>query len=197
MTHSSTSGFSVARFTRYTFGGWVLGVVLILVLSSLLDSMGIEGMQFYLGLGMGAGVGLAQWWMLRKYAPVSSRWIAYAVFGLGLPFLISDVFFTQFPMTYKMPILVGLGALIAGFLQASLLQKTFPHARQWITGSFVSWLLGVGTVFLMDFTMQIRPTQRAFTLAIALLNLLLILGGGVLLGVTSGRSLRSILNNNR
>lgn len=64
------TSFTVVRWVTFTFWGWLLGVAFILLVSSLLGAMGIEDMQFYLGVGMGAGVGFTQWFVLRKFITI-------------------------------------------------------------------------------------------------------------------------------
>src|SRR5512141_848408 len=73
-----------------TFGGWILGVVLVLVISAVLETIHF-GSQFPVGLGMGLGVGLAQWLVARKWFGASSHWMWASAVGMAVPFLISDL----------------------------------------------------------------------------------------------------------
>lgn len=183
--------FTVRRWTKVTFWGWLLGVVFILMISSFLDSIGIEGMQFYLGVGMGAGVGLTQWLSLKKYIEINTNWIWFSVFGMGIPFIIIDYIPSEV-IPHKLPFSIPLGAITAGFLQYLLLKKHSAKANLWIAGSFVGWSLGVTTVFIIDYTNYIK-SLIPFNLVIALINLLLILAGGIILGVITGKTLKKIL----
>jgi hypothetical protein len=81
----SNSPLTIQGWIKATFPGWLLGVVFILILSSLLDSVGIEHMQFYLGVGMGTGVGFTQWIFLKKVINMDARWMLYSIVGMGLP----------------------------------------------------------------------------------------------------------------
>lgn len=178
--------FSIKRWT-ITFLGWLLGVVFILLLSGLLDSIGVEGFQFYLGLGMGAGVGVVQWLFHRKFSPISYLWILFSAFGMGIPFIIFDFV----PIAYKLPLSVALGALTVALLQLTALKKYFQNAFLWIFGCFFGWIIAVATVFVIDFTMTIKVTG-GMLLVMALLNLFIILAGGVFLGLISGITLKKI-----
>lgn len=183
--------FSVKRWTLTTFGGWFLGVILIMMLSGFLDSIGIEGMQFYLGLGMGAGVGFFQWLLLRKFLAVNALWILFSACGLGIPFIILDLMPTG-TVPYKLPLSIFFGALTVGLLQFLLLKKLSPKAYLWILSSFIGWILAVATVFTVNYTMMIKVSGYV-NLVMALINLLLILAGGIVLGVITGISLKKII----
>lgn len=179
--------FSIKRWTLATFLGWILGVAFILILSGLFDSIGVEGWQFYLGLGMGAGVGIVQWIFHRKNSSISYLWILFSVLGLGIPFFILDFA----PIPYKLPISVALGSVIVAILQFTVLKKHFQKAFLWIFGCFFGWAGSVATVFTIDLLMKIKVTG-GMLLIMALINLLLILAGGVVLGIISGFTLKRI-----
>lgn len=189
--HNSGKGIALARWTRVTFYGWLLGVILILVLSSLLDSAGIEHMQFYLGVGMGAGVGFTQWLVLKKHIPIGKNWILHAVIGMGIPFVILDLL-PDDTIAYKLPLSITLGSLCVGFLQFTMLKRYSPKAYLWIPGCVIGWVLAVGTAFIVDYTKQLAPIISS-NLMLALLNLFLILAGGVVLGVVTGLTLRRMI----
>jgi hypothetical protein len=57
---------SVAKWTLYTFIGWFTGIVFMLALASFLDSIGIEKFQFFIGVGLGAGVGFFPMVVIEK-----------------------------------------------------------------------------------------------------------------------------------
>jgi hypothetical protein len=191
MKNGSEKQFTVARWTKATFWGWLIGVVFILMLSSFLGSIGIEDMQFYLGVGMGAGVGLAQWWMLRKYVPITQNWIWLSVIGMSAPFAIIDLI-PSVETPLKLALSVALGALTVGALQYLLLKKHLTKASLWFWACFIGWTLAVLATKIIDYTMLIRVTGY-MNLVLAFLNLFIILAGGVILGVISGIALKKML----
>lgn len=191
MDNQTKKNLTIVRWTTSTFWGWLLGIVLIIGLSSLLDSMGIEDMQFYVGLGMGAGVGYAQWLLLRKHIPMSKNWIWFSAAGMGIPFIILDLLLTK-SFTYKMPLGVVLGAILVGFLQFRLLKRYSEKANSWIWSSIAGWTLGVLAVLTIDYTKQLPPYLSS-NLLLAFINLLLILLGGIILGVITGIALKKIV----
>ncbi len=155
----------------------MLGVVLILMLSSFLDSIGIEHMQFYLGIGMGAGVGLAQW---------------FSIIGMGIPFIIMDYLLPNL-LEYKIPIAMASGSLCVGWLQSRLL-KSPSSTKLWTIASFLGWTAGGLTVLLINYTMRLQPNaSRIIILLLAVVNLVLILSGGIVLGVITGKAWKKIL----
>ncbi|MEK7724742.1 MAG: hypothetical protein AAB336_10365 [Acidobacteriota bacterium] len=192
MNSEEKKQFAIGKWILATFGGWFLGVILIMMLSGFLDSIGIEGMQFYLGLGMGAGVGLAQWLIFRKFSEMSPLWILFSALGMGIPFIILDLIPIG-TVSYKLALSVAFSALVVGLLQFLLLKKHSPKAYLWIFGSFIGWTLGVAIVFIINYTMLIKVTGY-MNLVMALVNLLLILAGGIVLGVISGITLKKIID---
>ena len=186
--------FKIWRWTWTTFWGWLLGVVMILMLSGILDSMGIEDMQFYLGLGMGMGVGFSQWILLRKWCGMKVSWILTSALGLGIPFVIFDLLLKS-KVWYKLPLCVGFGALTIGLLQFSIFKSYSTQAHRWIWGCVIGWPLAVATVFTIDYTKHLEAFISS-NLILALINLLLILAGGVVLGVITAVFLRKALRRN-
>ena len=183
---------SVGRWTKATFIGWLLGVFLILLLSSILDAAGIEHMQFYLGVGMGTGVGLSQWWFFRNFIKLKANWIWASLFGMGLPFIILDVMRTD-AIANKLIFGVALGGITTGFFQFMILKKQSTTAWLWIIGCVIGWTLAGLTMLVIDYTMTINATGSV-NLLLALLNLLIILSGGLILGVCNGITMRKILS---
>lgn len=187
--------FTITRWTLATFWGWLLGVIFILLLSSLLDSIGIENMQFYLGVGMGAGVGFTQWLVLKKNTAVNNKnWIWFSILGMGIPFIILDMVLTT-KHGYKPVLGVSFGAIALSLLQYTILKKYSTKALLWIFGCFAGWSLAVLAVFSINYTMRLSSVFLNLTLAF--INLFLILAGGIVLGVITGMVLKKILANTK
>jgi hypothetical protein len=184
---------TVASWTKTTFWGWILGVIFILLLSSFLDSIGIEHMQFYLGVGMGAGVGFTQWLLLKKNTAVKNKnWIWFSILGMGIPFVILDLILKSNP-GYKLILGIAFGAFALGLLQYTILKNYSSKAGIWIFGCFAGWSLAVLTTFSINYTMRLSSFFSALTLAS--INLVLILVGGVVLGIVTGIALKKIIAN--
>ena len=182
--------FTIKRWLTATFLGWLLGVVFIIMLSSILDSIGIEGMQFYLGVGMGGGVGLAQWFFFRRQGFLNGHWIWTSLSGMGIPLVFFDLLAAG--MAHKLAVSIAIGALLTGILQYHLLKRSFPKAFLWMPACFLGWTLAVGTVFIIDYTNQLKPWVSN-NILLALINLFLILAGGIVLGLITGKGLKRIL----
>src|SRR5690349_17833965 len=190
MITTAEQKFTLPRWIKATFLGWIVGVLLIVLLSSLLDSFDIEGMQFYLGVGMGAGVAFFQWRVLRKFIPLDTRWIWFSVSGMGIPFVIMD-FLMPTPGSQKLVISISVCALVTGIIQYFLLKQSSPKSQIWIPANFLGWTLAAFCVLAIDYTMEMRDVIPP--LIGAIINLLLILGSGVVLGATTGIVLKRIL----
>lgn len=176
------------QWIKVTFWGWLLGVFLLIFLSSILEACGIENMQFYIGISMGAGVGFTQWRLLKKYMAISIQWFYFSILGMGIPFLILD-FLMDKGVVYKLPLSVALGGLAIGCLQYQLLKKQTTNAINWIPFTTIGWTMAAFTTLLINLTMQIKVTGY-MNLVMALLNLLLILAGGLVLGRITAFAIR-------
>ncbi|MFN4247881.1 MAG: hypothetical protein ACK4EY_09155 [Flavipsychrobacter sp.] len=176
---------SLKKWTLSTFLGWLLSVVFILILSGIFDGLGIEGYQFYLGISVGLGVGLTQWLRLRKYSSIGIKWAWYTALGAGLPFLIFDLVkiyghinFGERYLLYS----VSVAGLSVGIMQYLLLKPYSPKAINWIPLSLIGWVCAALTVIAINSSMQyIKQPLLGF-----IVNLSLILAGGIVLGLITG-----------
>lgn len=164
------------------FLGWTIGVMLIIALSGILDQFGLEGYQFYVGLGMGFAVA-------TTHAPFLDRdfrgKIIFALkgsIGMMTPFLIADLFFPN-AHELKLFICVLLGSFSFALLTFKKTQEYDKASRHLFTYS-IAWILSSMPIFLIGLTMQI-PSDNSGKLFIAILNLMLILIGGVIMGFTT------------
>ena len=183
--------FHVSRWIISTFLGWILGFLVILILAVGLDSIGIGNLQFFIGAGIGTGVGFMQWRTIRSFVN-NKKWIWYSAFGLTIPFLIFDLLniLNFFHVgDYGLPLSTGLGGLIVGSLQFLILKDVSQKATLWILGSFIAWILAAFTVFFTSYTKALI-SNNFVGFAI---NIILILGGGVVLGITTAVLLKKIL----
>ncbi len=176
---------SLKKWTLSTFLGWLLSVVFILILSGIFDGLGIEGYQFYLGISVGLGVGLTQWLRLRKYSSIGIKWTWYTALGAGIPFLIFDLLkiyghinFGERYLLYS----VSVAGLSVGIMQYLLLRPYSQKAINWIPLSLIGWICAALTVLGINSSMQ-HIKQPLLGLIV---NLSLILAGGIVLGLITG-----------
>ena len=172
-----------SRFLRWvlaTLGGWVLGVVLIVVLAEVVRI----GQEFALGVGMGLGVGFMQWRVARRWFGANSQWMWSTVVGLGLPFALSDVFGRWVTGSDANRLLthVAVGSLLVGFWQYRLLQRRFRSASVWILACMGGWVVAVGLLGALVNGYGGGPTR-------AWLNMGILALGGVVVGITTGGTL--------
>jgi hypothetical protein len=170
---------------KATFLGWVSGIFLVILLSSVLDSMGIENFQFYIGAGMGIGVGWAQGRVLQTAGKLSAVWWWTTTLGLGVPFLLFDFYAHYFSVSLGdryLPVSLFTGSLAAGLLHYGYLKKYYAAAVWWLPASVLGWLLAGGTVYLVTYTRHIASSNAL----LFVLNLSLILSGGWVLGKVTG-----------
>lgn len=173
------------RFVVQSFLGWVLGVLLAIVLAVAGDSVGIEGTQLMVGVGVGAGVGLVQGRVLRPWVGPARRWLAATVLGMATPFLVSDVLAAMAGVPFSLPACVAAGGVLTGCLQQRLLRPCVRRSAWWIAASALAWCGAGATVMLSELLRDDLP--RGAVGALAVLGLWL--SGGVVLGVVGGVTL--------
>ncbi len=82
-------------FGRWVFAtswGWLLGFVFIMIGGIAADVLlSAERAQFFLGLGMGAGIGYAQVRVTARYLGIGNAWGWACVVGMAAPFVASDI----------------------------------------------------------------------------------------------------------
>ena len=171
------NGF-VKQWTLNTFYGWLTGFAFILVLSMGLESIGLSG-QFFIGTGMGAGVGWMQWRIGKRTFGLDKRWIWASVIGMTLPFLIID-FGPEMPISesFRLPVSVIGGAVLTGILQAYLIRKLAPKAWWWAIICVIAWTTAPALILLSEQA----GVWFGKTYVTGFMTLLLILAGGLSIG---------------
>lgn len=180
--------FSPKAWVVANFLGWLFGIGLILLLSGLFDSVGLEGFQFYVGLGVGMGLGVMQWRMLHTWLGLGKVWLFYSLLGFAVPFLAFDFFSFFWDISlgrYHLPVCVLATGVISSGLYSLALKKYFEDSWKYGSGFFIGLMLALFAVWLVEFT----PRLGMPTLAVFFANLGLILVGGPIVGWFTGRAL--------
>ena len=173
------------RWVRATFAGYLLGFVLIILGGIAGDLIGMPESQFIVGVGMGAGVGFAQGRMARKWLGATRHWALASFIGLGVPFVMFDLVTAGLSGSYNLLALaldVAIAGLLVGLLQRRILRSHTDRANWWVPACVIGWTLAAWTA-------SATPAGGQD----ALLNLGMILSGGVVLGVVTGGALVWVL----
>jgi hypothetical protein len=185
---ASSAGRFVRRWVAATFGGWVLGFLLVLLLLPVTGLLGFGDLQLGVGLGMGAGVGLSQarrlgW--LAEGRHDRRTWAAASALGMSVPFLILDLArsFAIQPAAW-LPVCVAAGGVVTGLLQLPIARRGGVRGVRWIVASTLGWSLAGLTVPLTDRYVPKIPGTLG-----ALLFVSGVLLGGVILGIVGGAAL--------
>lgn len=183
--------FPVKLWIKANFIGWLLGIILVLILSSTMDAIGIEDLQFFVAIAMGLAIGTVQYRVLKRVWAVSKRWIWHTSIALTIPFVLVDVLRYLDVLNlgdFFIPISVGLASILMGYAQSRLLKIHGIYAKGWIAGSFLSWVLAAASVYIVQFTNQLE-----FHVSILfVLNCILLLSGGLILGAISAIFLKRL-----
>jgi hypothetical protein len=187
-TRSNAQRF-FGRWVFATFGGWLLGVVVIVLLSGIGELVHLGGDQWAVGVGMGWSIGCAQWWVARKWFGTSSEWMWASVVGMGTPFVLSDLVGAWGHGGHAgMLSLVGLvnvalGGLLVGLWQRRTLRSHSTRANWWVPACIAGWML----------TTTLPSALISFRTGPHWSNLVGIALGGVVLGVVTGSALVWVL----
>lgn len=173
--------------------GWLSGIILVLLLAMAFEGMGIHNMQFFMGTGMGAGVGFMQWYSLRKIIAIDKSWIYAAVAGMSIPFLFFDLL--QIFAGVKLGpdyILysVCIAALLTGTLQYLILKRFTAAANLWIAANIMGWIAATLTFLSINYTKQVFNSN----LVIFFVNIAVMLAGGFVFGFITWMFLKKILS---
>jgi hypothetical protein len=90
----------------------------------------------------GAGIGFAQWLMLRRSLGVGPEWIAATGVGLALGLAIGAVVVGYETTTSQLAIMGAISGAFVGIAQGLLLRKKFSLWYVWMAAMPVLWTLG-------------------------------------------------------
>lgn len=143
------------RWIAMTTLGWLVGFALVILLSMALESVGGVA-QLTVGVGMGAGVGLFQGWVIAPWVTSKWHWFLASTIGMGLPYLLWD--FSAglgFDPLHAMWVCTVAGGVLVGVLQRRLFRPRPPRSGLWVLACTVGWgipelLLGLDDVGLLS-----------------------------------------------
>lgn len=176
----ATSSFTIKKWIIYTGIGWFLGVLLVLLLAGLLEFLHLD-FQFIVGFGMGLGVGLSHWLLLRKYFLISFNWVVIQSIVLTIPFLIFDIFsrYYNLPIEKLILFIIACGVTSSSYLQYYfLLKPNSPNTKEWILFSLIGWL-SVSILCIYSYPVLMHYFTRNI---VVIVNLIIFTSAGPLLG---------------
>jgi len=184
----------------FSWGGWSIGILLVLLLGGLQESLGIHtGGNFIIGVGMGAGVGLFQWFLLRRFLHHGYEWFLFSIIGFGLGFLLFDISrnFITSTTTLNIFLSTATGAVLSSWMQYHYLLNDYkPKAKNWIYYSVIAWMLALLLTEALFKLLQVFRNEipRYTSVIFAFLSILL---GGLLLGLITGKCILSLFQNRK
>lgn len=160
-----------------------------------LSAFGFTLAYFMFGASLGFMVSLMQWLVLRRHVSRAGWWIlastaSFAVAGaIGYGAVVVAFGFSEgldelgsFAALMGWSVVVAFGGAVTGILQWIVLRTQVTQAGWWVLASTVGWGLSV-TVGLAGIVLE----------AGTLLELLSLVGGGVVLGAITGGTLARLL----
>ena len=139
-----------------TIAGWAVGFVVCQAITSFISTLFIDG------LIIGAGVGIAQWIVLRQRLPSVRWWAVLSIVGFGIGRAAGEI------ATQGLPTALGDGltgaaiGLSVGVAQWLSLRRLFPEAGRWIPASVVAWAIGW---FIISYAEEVTGSPDVTTYA--------------------------------
>lgn len=191
---------TVTRWVLFTTYGWFIGILLIVVLAiigeSILKMEEGSGGQAIVGIGMGAGVGLMQWLAVRNYLQSSQKIFWFTLIGFSIAFILMDIIGAitnskingvTISAEAVLPYTILLSSLITSWLQYYFIfKKIIDNSIYWILFSIIGWFLAT-EITIGDFMPNIKFGEhfpKVFVFIIALSSLSV---GGPVVGFITGR----------
>lgn len=202
MNQESPKQLTQNRWIWLNTAGWFIGILLIVGLAMLgeiiLHAKDESGGQAAVGIGMGTGVGLMQWVVLRRYLESVQKWLWFSIFGFTLSYVSFDLIATNINLAIKaevaLPIATTLGALISSWLQYKfILRNITSKASNWIAYNTIAWLLAhlITSGLILINMKAIFDIPKVINAVVALFFLTV---GGPILGFITGRFIVPVIN---
>ncbi|MEI7964306.1 MAG: hypothetical protein WCH29_04000 [Chitinophagaceae bacterium] len=186
------TNFSQSKWILFNCIGWVLGVIILLLISAGLESIKWEG-QAAIAIGMGLGVGFMQWLVLSKQFSISLNWCWFLMIGLFIPFLAYDILARYVTLAPEWGIVpaTAIGAYLSGSLQYNfILKKISEKTKSWIMYNFLGWFVTAAFLMAISLLIVMFKSERYI---MAILSVLSIIFGGIILGAITGNGWKKIL----
>jgi len=118
------------------------------------------------GVVMGMGMGLGQWWVIRKYLKPMGGW----VFATGLAFFLQGAFrwslpFDILPQQVGATITLSFGIFL-GFCQWFVLRRNVRRAEWWIAINIAGWMPAFALMFAPEFGQILGMVLFAITMLV-------------------------------
>jgi hypothetical protein len=134
------------RWAVASFIGWIVGVVAAIGLTyAIMALIGLtEETNIFVGVFMGACMGLAQIMGARGRMRLGARWVWGATAGMGLAFVVA-ILLGQYVLRVQGPIdlwlipIAVVGGLLAGFFQKASLKPYTRRYNLWPLLGAISW----------------------------------------------------------
>lgn len=193
------------RWIWHSFAGWFAGLILLLVFADFSSQYHFE--FFWIGTSMAVGIGLTQWLALRNRAGITINWMWFTILGMGSVYLIFNLLYlyiqplaalfekvdSESGMGIIVPLASPLGGLLTGWLHYKfILLKIYPDSKRWMGASCLSW--GLCSTALILYLVIAGNLHFHHYASGKLLNLVMVLGGGFVMGWITSRPIISIVN---
>ena len=173
------------RWILFTTMGWIAGIPLLMLLSGILEPVGLG--KTAIALGMSLGISGFQWLILRKHFPESINWISLSPAAFTVPFLLVDVFgagwFTSTEMGIVTCTLVGSILMAVVQYQFQLKSRGMPLLL-WASVNLFAYALALVPPFTLTIS-RINQLHLPGALSV-LLSFLTVLAGGPVIGWLTG-----------
>jgi hypothetical protein len=176
---------SMLKWVGFTSLGWVAGIPVLMVVSGLLEPLGLGNTA--IAIGMSSAIAVFQWFMLRKSFPRAKRWMWLSPLVFMIPFLFADVIAYQWFDTTEAAIVFGTltGAVVLAAVQHQfVLDRAGIRLATWMIVNVIAYALALVPPFTLT-VVRIRELQLPGALSVTL-SFATVLAGGPIIGWLTG-----------
>lgn len=169
------------RWILFTALGWIAGIPLLMMLSGILEPVGLG--KTAIALGMSFGISALQWLVLRKHFPGSVKWITLSPAAFIVPFVLVDVLGSHWFSSTEAGIIF---CTLAGSVLMALVQHRYLLKSKgvrlipWVAANLLAYALALVPPFALTLS-RINQLHLPGALSV-LLSFLTVLAGGPIIG---------------
>jgi len=173
--------YKFRNWLLYNLLGWILGVVLLIVLSDAASVFQLSSIKWVKGFGMGLGFSFMQSFYLRKIGVEPLKWVVFTTLGFVFPFLLEDVLGfirvieKEVNLIYYSMLFLG---LLVPIIQWQVIRSKVSLSV-WLIRNYIFWVLSLLAIMLVSN----RTYLSEYPLLMFIINLVLILLPSVLFSI--------------
>ena len=186
----------------------MISLIIGLIIGSFFNVLSVEGISIvvsycFMGAGIGGGIGLVQWKLLKRQLSVSMKWISTSAIAFALSELVAGLALWAIGSTRDLELdnqglfiyflIYTVGGALAGLMQITLLKHKVLNPRIWFIASSTGWGIALLFMLISNFVYVQFSGTGGLGLTMGYVLVLLLIAG-MLLGVITGSGMKRMLD---